>query len=59
MSSIIVFLIKRGKIHIKNTEKQTFLNLKDDSILRTALHESRQYFVEISTPLKPKNKTTL
>ena len=33
----IAFLIKRGKIHVKNTEKSTFLILKDDSMSRTAL----------------------
>ena len=31
--------MKRGKIHVKNTEKPTFLILKDDSILPTALSE--------------------
>ena len=36
--------MKRGKIHVKNSEKPKFLILKDDSILRTALS------------LKPKNK---
>ena len=36
--------MKRGKIHVKNTEKPKFLILKDDSILRTALS------------LKPKKK---
>ena len=39
-SSSIAFLRKRSKIHVENTEKQTFLILKDDSILRTALSES-------------------
>ena len=33
--------MKRGKIHVKNTEKPTFLIPKDYSILRTALSESR------------------
>ena len=32
--------MKRGKIHAKNKEKPTFLTLKDDSILRTALAAS-------------------
>ena len=32
--------MKCGKIYVKNTEKPTFLILKDDSILRTALSES-------------------
>ena len=32
MSTSIAFLIKRGKMHVKNTEKPTFLVLKDDSI---------------------------
>ena len=40
LSSCIAFLLKRGKIHVKNTEKSTFFILKDDSILRTALSES-------------------
>ena len=40
LSSSVAFLIKRGKIHVKHTEKLTFLILKDDSILRTALSES-------------------
>ena len=36
----MAFLRKRGKIHVENTEKPTFLILKDDSILRTAFSES-------------------
>ena len=40
MSSSIAFLINCSKIHIKNAEKPTFLILKDDSILQTALSES-------------------
>ena len=40
MSSSIAFLINCSKIHVKNTEKPTFLILKDDSILQTPLFES-------------------
>ena len=40
LSSSIAFLMKLGKTHVKNTEKPTFLILKDDSILPTALSES-------------------
>ena len=32
--------MKLGKTHVKNTEKPTFLILKDNSILPTALSES-------------------
>ena len=31
--------MKCGKIYVKNTEKPTFLILKDDDILRTAISE--------------------
>ena len=51
LSSSIAFLIKRDEIHVKNKEKPTFLLLKVDSILQTALSES-----PIWTPLKPKNE---
>ena len=51
LSSSIAFLIKHDEIHVKNKEKPTFLILKVDSILQTALSES-----PIWTPLKPKNE---
>ena len=41
-------------MHVKNKETPTFLILKDDSYLRTALSESP--IVEIWTPLKPNNE---
>ena len=42
LDNLISFIcaVEHGKIHVKNTEKPTFLILKDDSILRTTLSES-------------------
>ena len=39
LSRSIAFLLKRGNIHVKNTEKPSFLIQNDDSIVRTALSE--------------------
>ena len=59
LSSSIAFLIKRGKIHVKNTEKPTFLILKDDSILRTALSESPITSLKFEHLSNQRTKTTL
>ena len=59
LSSSIAFLIKRGKIHVKNTEKPTFLILKDDSILRTTLSESPITSLKFEHLSNQRTETTL
>ena len=59
MSSNIAFLIKCGKIHVKNTEKPTFLILNDYSILRTALPKSHVNLLNFEHLLNQRTKKTL
>ena len=59
MSSNIAFLIKCGKIHVKNTEKPTFLILNDYSILRTALSKSHVNLLNFEHLLNQRTKKTL
>ena len=51
--------MKRGKMHVKNTEKPTFLILKDDYILRPALAESPITSLKFEPLLNQRTKTTL
>ena len=59
MSISIAFLLKRDNIRVKNTEKPTFLILKDDSILRTAPSESRVNSLKFEHLSNQRTKTTL
>ena len=59
MSSNIAFLIKCDKIHVKNTEKPTFLILNDYSILRTALPKSHVNLLNFEHLLNQRTKKTL
>ena len=56
-ASCIAFLMRRSKINVKNTEKPTFLMRKVYSILPNRSLRVLYCFVEIWTPLKPKNKS--
>ena len=57
--SSIAFLVKRGKIHVKDTEKPTFLILRDDCIQRTALSESPITSLKFEHLSNQRTKTTL
>ena len=59
LSSSIAFLIKRDEIHVKNKEKPTFLILKVNYILRTALSESPVTLLKFEHLSNQRTKTTL
>ena len=59
MSSNIAFLIKCGKILVKNTEKPTFLILNSYSILRTALSKFHINLLNFEHLSNQRTKTTL